>query len=187
MSWHKSKLLRARLATVTLRCGCCRMWRQIPSRSDTDLVLVPAYKYSTFTLRLRITVEDSIKHAGVQSSRQVSSIMTVTLLQFKQCLLRTSRNASLLHRTFHTSLPRPIVRPFLLSDIGEGDYLRLISDRLLLICHRYQRSTNHTMVRRARGTRRAIRQDLRGPVRQSYYRGTLSYAHSVAMTAIDSV
>ncbi|KAM0803986.1 2-oxoacid dehydrogenases acyltransferase-domain-containing protein [Usnea florida] len=46
--------------------------------------------------------------------------MTVTLLHFRQCLFRTSRNASLLHRTFHASLPRPIVRPFLLSDIGEG-------------------------------------------------------------------
>ena len=51
--------------------------------------------------------------------------MTVALLQIRQCLLRTSRNTSLLHRTFHASLRRPVVRPFLLSDIGEGKYRRI--------------------------------------------------------------
>ena len=44
--------------------------------------------------------------------------MRVALLQARQCLLRTN---PLLHRTFHASLPRPIRRPFLLSDIGEGE------------------------------------------------------------------
>ena len=47
--------------------------------------------------------------------------MTIGSLQIRQCLLRTSRNGTLLHRTFHASLPRPVVRPFLLSDIGEGE------------------------------------------------------------------
>lgn len=46
--------------------------------------------------------------------------MTVALLQFRQCLFRMSRNGTLLHRAFHASLPQAIVRPFLLSDIGEG-------------------------------------------------------------------
>ena len=44
--------------------------------------------------------------------------MSIALLQVRQCLLRTT---PLLHRTFHVSSPRPIVRPFLLSDIGEGE------------------------------------------------------------------
>ena len=43
--------------------------------------------------------------------------MSKALLQARQCFLRTS---PLVHRSFHVSLPRPIVRPFLLSDIGEG-------------------------------------------------------------------
>ena len=47
--------------------------------------------------------------------------MTSALLQIRQCLLRTSRNGTFLHRTFHASVPRPVVRPFLLSDIGEGE------------------------------------------------------------------
>ena len=47
--------------------------------------------------------------------------MTVALLQFRQCLFRMSRNGTLLHRAFHASLPQAIVRPFLLSDIGEGE------------------------------------------------------------------
>lgn len=117
----------------------------------------------TIALRLRSTAEDRREHAHVQSSR-ASPIMTVTLLQFRQCLLRTSRNGALLHRTFHASLPRTMVRPFLLSDIGEGQHERLVLDAPSLSCLRHQRSTDHTMVRRARGTRRAIRQDLRGPV-----------------------
>lgn len=90
--------------------------------------------------------------------------MPVALLQFRQCLLRTSRNGTLFHRTFHASLPRAIVRPFLLSDIGEGDNRSYLLDLPSLSRLRHQRSTDHTMVRRARGTRRAIRQDLRGPV-----------------------
>ena len=110
-----------------------------------------------------VTIEHSKKHAGVQSS-QVPFIMTVALLQIKHCLLRTSRNGTLLRRSFQASSPRAIVRPFLLSDIGEGESQLFVLGVLSLSCLRYQRSTDYTMVRRARCTRRAIRQDLRGPV-----------------------
>lgn len=45
--------------------------------------------------------------------------MRNALLQVRQCLLGASPN-TLLHRTFHASSRRATVRPFLLSDIGEG-------------------------------------------------------------------
>lgn len=89
--------------------------------------------------------------------------MKIALLQVRQCLLWASPN-TLLHRTFHASSPRSIVRPFLLSDIGEGENWLPFLPVLSLNCLRHQRSTDHTMVRRAGRTRRAIRQDMRGPI-----------------------
>ena len=54
--------------------------------------------------------------------------MTVALLRLRYCLFRTSRNGTLLQRTFHVSLPRVTVRPFLLSDIGEGETRPFLMD-----------------------------------------------------------
>lgn len=69
-------------------------------------------------------------------------------------------------RAFRASKRLAIIRPFLLSDIGEGGaadvFLILISD--LLIVNRYQGGTDHSMVRGTRSSCRAIRQDLRGPI-----------------------
>lgn len=82
--------------------------------------MVPAlYKSTTIALQYCSTAKDSSKNANVNFPHALF-IMTVPLLQLRQCLLRTSRNRTLLHRTFHTSSLRAIVRPFLLSDIGEG-------------------------------------------------------------------
>lgn len=126
--------------------------------------MVPAlYTYTTIALQYCSTAKDSSKNANVNFPHALF-IMTVPLLQLRQCLLRTSRNRTLLHRTFHTSSPRAIVRPFLLSDIGEGEHPLFLLDLLSLNRLRHQGSSDHTMVRGARGTRRAVRQDLRGPV-----------------------
>lgn len=119
--------------------------------------------YSTIALQLDSTAEDSRKHADIQFSRALS-IMRIALLHFRQCLPRTSRIGSLFHRTFHASLPRAIVRPFLLSDIGEGENQLFVLYMLSLSCFRHPRGADHTVVRRTRGTCRAVRQDLRGSV-----------------------
>lgn len=112
---------------------------------DTDLV-PELYKHSTVTLQSCNIAEDSGENADVHIPHALL-IMTIVLLQLRKCLLRTSRNGNLLHRTFHTSTPRAVVRPFLLSDIGEGESPLFLSDVLSLNRLRHQGSTDHTMVR----------------------------------------
>lgn len=101
---------------LALRCGYSRMGKRMP---DTDVV--PAlHKYWIRFLLDCSTAEHNRKHGRAEHTR-ASLNMTVALLRFGQGLLRTSRNATTLQRTFHASLPRRVVRPFLLSDIGEGE------------------------------------------------------------------
>ena len=50
-------------------------------------------------------------------------------------------------RYFYTTPPLKVIKPFILSDIGEGrEKIWSIYD-ILAYFHRYQRSTNHPMVR----------------------------------------
>ena len=56
-------------------------------------------------------------------------------------------------RTFHTTSRLSIVRPFLLSDIGEGRWTLSDWYPSLAQSNRYQGGTNHTMVRPTRSTR----------------------------------
>lgn len=70
-----------------------------------------------------------------------------------------------LRRPFHASAPALVIKPFILADIGEGKHLLLFTlQEYALIVDRHQGSPNNTMVRRAGGASRAIRQAVRGAI-----------------------
>ncbi|KAL9132979.1 MAG: hypothetical protein Q9175_005848 [Cornicularia normoerica] len=92
-------------------CGGCKLilTHEKEDKAVHDVVITKGYPY-----------RDSGWGRGAEITFDSGGKRWFTLLQFRQCLLRTSRNGALPHRTFHASLPRTMVRPFLLSDIGEG-------------------------------------------------------------------
>ena len=102
------------ISVHSLRCAYRRKFKHMVL---TLIRYLHLHKYHTNCPALVQHTENSRNHAGDDFAR-ASGIMRIALLQVRKCLLRTS---PLLHRSFHVSLPRPIVRPFLLSDIGEGE------------------------------------------------------------------
>ena len=132
------------LVDAGVSLGSSAYMRLLP---DGEPRLVHAlYKYSIFTLQLPVQLGFCKDHGALYLA-WILFIMTIAPQLFRQCILRTSRNGTLLCRTFHASLARPMVRPFLLSDIGEGKNWLSFLHVFLLSPLRYQRSTDYTMVR----------------------------------------
>ncbi len=95
---------------------------------------------------------------------RVCALVNPRSLNAGQYLPRTTVNKRL-RGAFHASKHLATIRPFLLSDIGEGGAAK---SRILrsnsLMKDRYQGGTDYSMVRGTRSSCRAIRQDLRGPI-----------------------